>query len=94
MKKKLPDVKIVECRLEYLCARDWDDLEQTSVSNVRQCNECKESVTLCADLDELEALRRLGKCAAIDVNSEKSIRRLVGIPGNSRRNVSKLLDQL
>lgn len=55
---------IKNCKFNFECPGDWDDLEPTGNQAVRFCGTCDKGVYLAEDLEALAVLAAAGKCAA------------------------------
>ena len=58
---------VTNCEFEFKCPKSWDNLTTTEDSNLRHCQQCNQSVTLCTSQKEYESLVSKGKCIAVDV---------------------------
>ena len=56
----MPDLyDVLNCPLDYYCAKDWNTLIPTKDPKLKHCNGCKKDVMFCANFDEFDAMAEL-----------------------------------
>lgn len=63
-------IVIDNCKFEFLCEKQWDELTETGEQDVRFCNKCQSNVYYCDNRDQLDHAIRLDRCVAIDSGLE------------------------
>jgi hypothetical protein len=78
------DILSVErCRLDYNCAKTWDELESTDKPNIHFCKECSSEVYFCSTMEEFDIKAQEGVCVAycvVEAGSQVIIDKPVGLP--------------
>lgn len=90
---------------EFVCPRQWGDLEATEQEGVRHCQECNERVYLCTSAEELREHAEQRHCVArptpyggamvgepvrgIRISRESEERELFGLDGEGPRRVRR-----
>ena len=77
---------VVNCPLEMVCDRKWDDLIELPDAAVRHCTECETEVHFCHSIEDLLAHAKQGHCVAFNLVEDDRARGsphpLVGFPGD------------
>ena len=60
----------IEDRFEYLCSKQWAELNETGDKAVKHCDQCNESVHLAQSMEEVDEHARQGHCVAIKMEDK------------------------
>ena len=66
----------IRCRFDFVCPKQWDELQVTDNNEVRYCDHCNESVYLAQSESDLDRLAIDGKCAAFIAKQNLDLQRL------------------
>lgn len=74
--------KILNCPMEYICSKSWNELQMTDDLNIKFCNACNKEVHLCEDALDLEVALEQNLCIAFQNQLEIKLERrmTLGIP--------------
>jgi uncharacterized protein (TIGR02996 family) len=81
-----------EVRFEFLCPRQWQQLQPTQKSAVRYCDTCKQNVFYCRTVEEARSVLWHGRCIAIESHQERregdlTPRRVIAVGRPSRESI-------
>ena len=71
-----PKEKDEKCVFEFLCDKQWEDLEQTEQKSKRYCGDCARHVYLCNTEKQLERCQARRDCVCYQPDQEDY--RLIG----------------
>ena len=66
----MTDTQKGHCRFEFLCDKQWDDLEQTDQKSKRYCGDCARHVYLCNTEKQLERCQVRRDCVCYEPREE------------------------
>ena len=64
-------IEDIQCRFEFICDKQWDDLEQTSQKSKRYCGDCARHVYLCNTEKQLERCQARRDCVCYQPRLEE-----------------------
>ena len=71
--KAISNEVIRNCKFKYSCPMKWNDLEQTSDTDVRYCPTCKKTVHHCHTDEQLRIAILQDHCVAIKVSVDAAL---------------------
>ena len=71
---------IENCAMDFYCSKNWNELIDTEVKDIKFCLECKKEVYFCNTLEEFESNSKLGTCVAFLAFSHQDIEKLKDLP--------------
>lgn len=77
----MPDLyDVLNCPLDYYCAKDWSTLVPTKNPNLKHCTECKKDVMFCATFEEFDDMAERGHCVAYMVFTDEETKGMTRRP--------------
>ena len=77
----MPDLyDVLNCSLDYYCAKDWNTLLPTINPKIRHCTECRKNVHFCKTYEEFDKLAGRGSCVAYRVFTDEETKGMTHRP--------------